>query len=571
MKKIIIIGAGLAGLSAAKEAAERGAGSVLVSDQPSERAQSVLAQGGINAASYMEDGDSVQSHYEDTLTGGVGLADPEALRGLTAAAPRIVEELAGLGVPFHREDGRIARRGLGGQKKKRAAYARKSTGKALVTALADEVRKYEASGLVERMSHHKFVRLYLKEGKCGGCFVRDTYTDDVVFLEGPVLLACGGLNGMFGEHTTGSRSNTGEVAATIFRQGVELGNLEFVQYHPTTFSIPGKRCLVSEAARGEGGRLFVKRKGIPWYFMEEKYPELGNLMPRDVVSREMAAVCKKDDCEQQVYLDMTGVSPEVWKNGLADLKEECVKYLHIDPEKEPVPVEPGVHYFMGGILTDRNHRTNISYVYAAGECACQYHGANRMGGNSMLGAIYGGKVAAESAVRDLACREDAAETPEIEYEEDGTDMEAVSRCLAEGMGIVRSGEKIGRAARKLEKLRGRVESEGKRDDRLLLGLAMLRSAEERRESRGAHFRSDYPETDEGYKKTTVAAFDGERIQVSFRDIAGNESEGRDGCAASEAPVSHRCIRDDEAAFPEKYPAMFYPNMNDTACWRGGAR
>ncbi len=186
MKKIIIIGAGLAGLSAAKEAAERGTGSILVSDQPSERAQSVLAQGGINAASYMEEGDSVQSHYEDTLAGGAYLADPEALRVLTAAAPQIVEELAGLGVPFHREDGKIARRGLGGQKKKRAAYAQKSTGKMLVTALADEVRKYEASGLVERMAHHKFAGLYLKAGECRGCFVRDTYTGDAVFLEGPV-------------------------------------------------------------------------------------------------------------------------------------------------------------------------------------------------------------------------------------------------------------------------------------------------------------------------------------------------------------------------------------------------
>lgn len=525
MKKIIVIGAGLTGLSAAKEAAERGTGSILVSDQPSERAQSVLAQGGINAALDTEDGDSVQSHYEDTLAGGSDLADPEALQGLTAAAPRIVEELAGLGVPFHREDGRIVRRSLGGQKKKRAAYAKKSTGKTLVTALADEVRKYEASGLVERMPHHKFAGLYLKDGECRGCFVRDTYTGDAVFLEGPVLLACGGLNGMFGEQTTGSRSNTGEAAATVFRQGVELGNLEFVQYHPTTFSIPGKRCLVSEAARGEGGRLFVKRKGVPWYFMEEKYPVFGNLMPRDVVSREMAAVCGRDGCERQVYLDMAGVSPGAWKKGLAELKEECMKYLHIDPEKEPVPVEPGVHYFMGGILADRNHRTNIRYVYAAGECACQYHGANRLGGNSMLGAIYGGKVAARSAVGDLTEWQGVKSIPAIpEWEEDRTDMETVSGCLAEGMGIVRSGEKISRAARKLEELWNRAEKEGKQENRLLLGLAMLRSADERKESRGAHFRSDYPEADEGYRKTTVAVFDGKRIRISFRDIAGKESD-----------------------------------------------
>lgn len=382
-----------------------------------------------------------------------------------------------------------------------------------MTAMIDETRKYEACGIIKRLPHHKFLKLYLEEQSCKGCFVKDLYAGDVYFLEGAVLFACGGLNGMFGDLATGSRSNTGEAAATAFYQGVEMGNLEFIQFHPTTFAIPGKRCLVSEAARGEGGRLFVRRNGVPWYFLEEKYPRLGNLMPRDIVAREMSAVCKREDCESQVYLDMTEISQTVWKQKLSDLREECRHYLHKDPIKEPVPVEPGIHYFMGGILVDRNHRTNIRNVYAAGECACQYHGANRLGGNSLLGAIYGGKTAAQSVSEELQRWKEVAYTPLFSLKSEDEDMREVRRYLKEGLGLVRSGVEMEQAIRKLKDLLGGEQSGEIQRKRLLLGLAMLRAAYERKESRGAHFRSDYPEEEEACRKTTVAVYDGYEIRM----------------------------------------------------------
>ena len=348
MLKVIIIGAGLAGLSASVTLAEHGIPCDLISLQNSERAQSVLAEGGINA----------------------NMTDTD-----------------------------IMLRNFGGQKKKRTAYARSSTGKIIMTAVIDEVRKHEASGLIHRYSHHEFIRLLLDDAVCTGVRIKDTYTGKITDFKGMVLLCSGGMNGIFPGMTTGTTQNSGDVTATVFRQGVKLGNLEMLQYHPTTIGISGKRCLVTEAARGEGGRLYINRNGEKWYFMEEKYPELKNLMPRDVVAREMYFVRREHG--GSVYLDMTGLSPETWQKKLSDLREEIIHYLSLDPKTDPIPVKEGIHYFMGGIDTDESHQTNIKNLYAAGECTCQYHGANRLGGNSMLGALYGGRKSAETILQIL--------------------------------------------------------------------------------------------------------------------------------------------------------------------------
>lgn len=356
-----IIGAGLAGLSAAISLAERGIQSNLVSRQPSERAQSVLAEGGINAAlDTMGEGDTWQEHYADTLRGGCELADPNTVAGLTSHAPEIVRWLTCIGVPFAREGERIAQRSFGGQKKKRTAYAKSSTGKALMTALIDEARKHEAAGLIHRYVNRDLIDLIIENGVCRGAKLWDNYTGTLYRCGGPVLLACGGLNGLFPGMTTGTTQNTGIATALAFAKGAALANLEMIQYHPTTVQISGKRMLVSEAARGEGGRLYVNQKGKPWYFMEELYPELGNLMPRDVVSRTMARM------EQQVYLDMTGLSAETWRIKLPDLRAELMHYLALDPKRQPIPVSPGIHYFMGGVYVDERHRTTIPGLYAAG-------------------------------------------------------------------------------------------------------------------------------------------------------------------------------------------------------------
>ena len=514
--KVNIIGSGLAGLSAALTLAEKNIEANLISLQSSERAQSNLAEGGINAVlDVMGENDTVEEHFDDTIKSGCMLADPEMVMGLVKTAPYIVRQLDAAGVPFNRADGHMIERSFGGQKKKRTAFAKSSSGKMIMTAMVDAARRYEINGLIERYPHHRFERLVLHQGKCVGVQVLDTYSGDSRIFKGPVIMACGGMNGLFYGRTTGTTANSGTVAAELFSQGVRFANLEFVQYHPTTVAIEGKRMLISEAARGEGGRLFYEENDKKIYFMEDMFGERGNLMPRDVVSREMVKTGK------QIYLDMTGIPQEIWRNNLSDLRDEIIHYMHTDPVSVPVQVSPGIHYFMGGILADRGHRTNIFGLYAAGECACAYHGANRLGGNSMLGAIYGGHVAAETSATEIGeiDNADSAETVErYSYMTEGelVSETAMEEALFKGMSVMRNEKDISNAIEEIISLR-----EGIRSDeglhRLFLTEAMLRSALERRETRGAHVRTDYPETSDDMRKLTIAEFNDDRIFVSFKE------------------------------------------------------
>ncbi len=587
MIRVQIIGAGLAGLSAAIALAKEGIPSNLISSQAPERAESVLAAGGINGAlNTMGEDDSCEEHMADTLRAGVHLADADAVRGMTQAAPQIIRELQAMGVPFNQKNGELQQRNFGGQKKKRTAFAKTSTGKMIMNALIDEARKYEAQGLIKSYDHHEFVHLVRGEdGACIGLAVRDVYaalqsgntcmssarkdnrmenrtgSDAMVLRQkeeastaifyGPVIMAVGGLNGLFPGKYTGSAANTGEAAIHLFAEGVKFSNLEMVQYHPTTIGIAGKRCLISEAARGEGGRLFVIRNGEPWYFMEEKYPELGNLMPRDIVAREMYFVVHDENCEDQIYLDMRHLSEETWSEKLSDLRSEVKRYLAIDPAEEPLPIAPAIHYFMGGIDVDLRHQTNIRNLYAAGECCSQYHGANRLGGNSMLGAIYGGKTAAQSIAENYAELEKLIAEAEknvvnslsegeqksslnnegsVKGEKGVSDAAAsagIGAILAEAMGIVRDEITLQNALTKLQELESEyaenaadsvdmVSRETVADRtgtsriqrKLHFAEAMVLSALARKESRGAHYRSDCPNTGENAKKT-FAVYDGE--------------------------------------------------------------
>lgn len=522
--KVNIIGAGLAGLSAAITLARENIECNLISLQASERAQSVMAEGGTNGAlNTMGEDDTPQNHFQDTYRAGVYIGDRKAIEGLTNAAPEILKELIALGTPFNVKGETVQQRNFGGQKKKRTAYARSSTGKALMSSLIDETRKYEAAGLVTRFAHHEFLELILSDGICTGARVKDNYSGNVQVFEGPVIMACGGLNGMFPEVTTGTTANSGDAAATLFTQGVRFSNLEMIQYHPTTIRIPGKCCLVSEAARGEGGRLFIMRGGDPWYFMEEKYPELGNLMPRDVVARESYFVMHDGSCEDQVYLDMRHLSAETWKSRLPDLREEIEHYLGIDPAKTPVPVTPGIHYFMGGIDVDIRHRTNYEGLFAAGECCSQYHGANRLGGNSTMGAMYGGRVAAVGAAELIRSNSFTAAASELsEYdlktaENAGADFIASLRdIMLPALGIVREEASMVKACEEIRENKMGIPHNQRETGRARFAMAILESALYRKESRGAHYRSDYPEKDDAYLGQTTAMFDGE-VKIGFRE------------------------------------------------------
>ena len=533
MKHVLIIGSGLSGLTCALALAENGIRSTLVSPYPSERAQSVMAAGGINAA--LGECDSPQQHAADTLKSGGNIAGKEAVSGLCTEAPEIVRWLEHLGVVFTRDDrGELMLRAFGGQSRNRTAYAGASTGKQIMTALIREARKYESREVIHRMLGRYFHSALIQDGKCYGALLynqntrllEEVYTDAVV-------VASGGQNLLFGK-TTGSTQCDGYVAAKLYSQGARLKNLEFIQYHPTTIETPQKRMLISEAARGEGGRLYYVENGRRVYFMEELYGERGNLMPRDIVSKCIY------DAPSQVYLDVTFLGEKLINARLSEIASVCKKYADLDITKESIPVYPSVHFFMGGLAVDSNHRTSIDNLYAVGECASRYHGANRLGGNSLLTAIYSGKVAAK-AICGLS---DTVNVPDFSnYISDQRSV--LEECLAsksrfsaiyirheieklmnDCLGITRSEGKLVEGIQNVDYYLS-ISDKLKYDSdvsayigysmqpMLLLARAILTSALARKETRGAHIRSDYPARSEEFDYCSVCEYQNGEHRVSY--------------------------------------------------------
>ena len=533
MKNVLIIGSGLSGLSCAIHLAENGIRSTLVSPYPSERAQSVMAAGGINAA--IGQGDSPEIHAEDTIKSGGNIAGSEAVRGLCAAATEIAPWLESLGVVFSRTDGgELALRAFGGQSRNRTAYAGASTGKQIMTALIREARRYECDGTITRALGRQFHSALVDNGKCYGALLYNEVERrlETVYADS-VVVATGGQNLLFGK-TTGSTVCDGYAVAKLYEQGASLRNLEFIQYHPTTVETPQKRMLISEAARGEGGRLYYVENGERVYFMEKLYGERGNLMPRDVVSKCIY------DAPSQVYLDISFLGKRVIEERLSEVAEVCRKYAGIDVTKESIPVYPSVHFFMGGMAVDVNHKTNIDRLYAVGECASMYHGANRLGGNSLLAAIYGGKVAArdiaeasfDGATPDFSAYITAEEQRVAKSLESESPFSAVyirrelAKLMNDCLGITRTEEKL------LEGIEG-VDYYLSVTDKLiydsdvslyvgysirpmlLLARAILTSALARKETRGAHIRSDYPQRSSELECASVCDYRNGEHNVSF--------------------------------------------------------
>lgn len=521
---INILGAGLAGLSAAVTLAKEGIKCNLISCENSERSQSVLAEGGINAClNTMGENDGIEEHFNDTLKGGVFCADPNAVFNLVSNAPSVIERLSSIGVPFNRENGHIVQRNFGGQKKKRTAFAQSSTGKILMTCLIAECRKYEKEGTVSRYAHHQFIGLlYAKEGECSGLAVKDLYSQKEAKFFGPVILCCGGLAGFFPGKTTGSVLNTGFVASRLFYEGVKFSNLEMIQYHPTTIPYSGKRLLLTEAARGEGAKLFAYKNGEKVYFMEERFPESGSLSPRDVVSREEYFVLHDKEFSPEIFLDTTLISQDTWKNKLSDLRAQLIEWTGIDPCKKEIKIEPGIHYFMGGIDVDEDHGTSVKNLYAAGECCSQYHGANRLGGNSLLGAIYGGIRSAQTVIKSgvLELNKGTEKTEPLDGETCAEPSFCKITCgiLYESLGIVRSEEKLNDGLQKIQELMTLQKDNSANYRHALFAKAMILSALNRKESRGAHYRSDFPEPDDSFRKKQSCCFDGTQIVSEFVKI-----------------------------------------------------
>ncbi len=502
MNEIIVVGAGMAGMTAAIRASDN-AHIDLISPDYSERSQSVMAMGGINAALDTKgQEDSTEQHFADTMHGGCEINDVEAVSRLTGDAPKIVDWLSEIGTSFTRdENGNIDLRYFGGQKKQRTAYAGARTGKQIVTALINQCRKREVEGSITRHVGWRFVSLiFTDKRECAGVVCVNEDTDEIKsFIGDAVIIATGGFNALFGK-TVGSTQNDGYVTAKLLTQGVQLANLEMIQYHPTTVMTPNKRMLITEAARGEGGKLYVLRDDEKWYFMKEWYPELAELMPRDIVSRSIYMA--SDGGEKEVYLDITHLDEDTIKVKLDEVYDVCTRYLNLNPIEEPIPVFPGIHYFMGGIRTDANHKTNIKGLYAAGECSCQYHGANRLGGNSLLGAIHGGWIAAENAILEKPTGKIVLEEVSLPTQNDGR----LAKIMNSSMSIFRDGEKLSFGLNELNEM--------DETPAVILAKACIMSALERKESRGAHQRTDYPQSSSEFKRPSNVIYDGE-INVFF--------------------------------------------------------
>ncbi len=537
--RVLIVGSGISGLYAAYLLSQKGIYVDLVSPEIPERSQSVMAAGGINAAiDTMSENDSCELHIEETLRSGKNIEDREFVEGLCTGAPDIVSELSDMGVMFSRdENNQLLCRAFGGQSKKRTVFAGASTGKQIVTALTGKIRKAQKQGIVNHILKHRFLCGLIENGICYGGLFLDEMSDTVkIITADAVIMATGGQNQLFGK-TTGSQLCDGFAAAKLFSQGITLRNLEFIQYHPTTIETSSKRMLISEAARGEGGRLFYYNDDHSrCYFLEDKYGEKGNLMSRDIVSKEMY------DTKKDVYLDVSFLSEKTIKSKIPEIYNLCLEFINTDITKEPIPVAPSVHFFMGGIKVDINHETNIKRLFAVGECASAYHGANRLGGNSLLAAIYSAKKATEkiATFSPIEISEETKKSFSVEKEKLSADinkrietkskfpsvyiMEEIADIMKKNLGIVRDEASLLNGLEALNFYSDSVDKisfDGTLTPYesytlpylLLLAKAIIKCALFRKESRGAHFRVDYPNTDEKFQFSTVVSYKNGEIIV----------------------------------------------------------
>ncbi|MBQ9048022.1 MAG: FAD-binding protein [Solobacterium sp.] len=526
--KILIIGSGIAGMSCAVRCAELGLHVQMVSPYPSERSQSVMASGGINAVLGLPgEDDTIASHIEDTLKGGSYLGGEKAVTGLCESASDIIAWLEKIGTVFSRDSsGTVSRRAFGGQSHKRTCYCGAATGKQIVTALVMECREMEVKGLVERLTGRHFYSALIEDGKCYGAllFNQNTNTLETVYANA-LIMATGGQNALFGK-TTGSTLCDGYAIGQLFRQGAELKNLEFIQFHPTTLETSQKKMMITEAVRGEGGRLFYELDGKRIWFMEDKYGPNGNLMTRDIVAREISAA------PSQVYLDISFLDPDIIDTRLSEVRDLCAKYRNIDIKKEPIPVTPSVHFFMGGLAVHMNHETNIRNLFAIGECASMYHGANRLGGNSLLSAIHSARITAEAlsecsfpdTVPDFSAYTEAQKKKLTSFTNTESNFpvsyirDMTAEIMQKHMGIIRDDDSLNKGLEEIDYCM-KISSHLKFDSSvntylnysmesiLILAKATLLAARARCESRGAHWRSDFPDTDPSQQYADIISYD----------------------------------------------------------------
>jgi succinate dehydrogenase / fumarate reductase flavoprotein subunit len=571
--KIAIVGGGLAGLAAAMKIAEGGHAVDLFSVVPVKRSHSVCAQGGINGAVNTKgEGDSTWEHFDDTVYGGDFLANQPPAKLMCEMAPAIIYLFDRMGVPFSRtKEGLLDFRRFGGTKHHRTAFAGASTGQQLLYALDEQVRRYEVTGKVRKFEHWEMLSLVLDDHQvCRGLIAMNLQTLELkAFPADAVIIATGGPGLIYGK-STNSMVCTGSAVSACYQQGAKYANGEFIQVHPT--SIPGedKLRLMSESARGEGGRVWVPLKerdmrqptSIPenerWYFLEEKYPAYGNLVPRDIATREIFQVCldgKGVGGGNQVYLDLTHISAEELDRKLGAILEIYEMFVGDDPRHVPMRRFPGVHYSMGGLWVDYDQRTNIPGLLAAGECDYSIHGANRLGANSLVSCVFGGFVAAPAAIEYAKNIERNGADGSRIYEQELKHQQEINDALIKQSGgenqyrihqemgdwmtdnvtVIRYNDKLKETDNKLLELMDRYKRISINDSNLWATMALPHArhldnmlelarvitlgALNRNESRGAHYKPDFPDRDdENFLKTTIAEYSGEGPVFSYEPV-----------------------------------------------------
>jgi len=549
---VAVIGAGGAGLYAALSAIKHNPKIKVgvISKVFPTRSHTGAAQGGVNAALSNVAEDSPEKHTYDTVKGSDFLADQDAVELMCQIAPKIIIEMEHMGLPFSRlENGKIGQRPFGGASFPRTCYAADKTGHVMLQTLFEQCIRRNV-----RFFNEWFVTALVHDGqKICGLIAIDMKSGKIEVIRAKaVILATGGHARIYWKRTSNALGCTGDGTALALKAGVPLKDMEFVQFHPTGLRRTG--ILVTEGARGEGGYL-INRDGER--FMSRYAPEKMELAPRDMVSRAIETEIAQgggfedEEGNKFVFLDLKHLGKRKILEKLPQIRELAIDFEGIDPIEEPIPIRPTAHYCMGGIDTNINTETEIKGLYATGECTCvSVHGANRLGGNSLLDIVVFGKIAGEMAA-EYALSSELPEFPveklkserqkiESIFEKDGKEKLATLRnelsdALSEGAGIFRDEVKLKKALEKVKEIKERAKHIKVEDlsytfntnlQQTLEFLNMIELAEvtvltalERRESRGAHFRTDYPErNDKEFLKHSVVTLENGEYKLSYKPV-----------------------------------------------------
>ncbi len=614
-QRVVVVGGGLAGLAATMKLCELGIPVDLLSLTPVKRSHSVCAQGGINSCNDQtrQLGDSEWKHFDDTVYGGDFLQHQPPVKEMAYWAPKVIDLMDRLGVTFNRtQEGFLDRRRFGGTLYKRTAFAGATTGQQLLYALDEQVRRWESQGMVRKFEFWDFLGPVQDEaGRCVGAVAQDMVSMQLrSFPADATIVATGGCGLLYGRSTMSVFCN-GSAASRCFQAGAKYGNAEFIQVHPTAIPGADKLRLMSESARGEGGRVWVPRtpqdsrppKQIPederYYFLEERYPEYGNLVPRDIATREIFDICVNEGLSVEagrmcVYLDLTHISRSELDRKLGGILEIYEKFQGVDPRDVPMKIFPAVHYSMGGLWADYakaadggldpgnplNQSTNLEGLYAIGECDYQYHGGNRLGANSLLSCIFTGlfvgpgiqnyiknqKSAAselapemfEGAIRKQEERHsallsgDGGENPYLIHQQLGD-------IMTKAATVVRRNSQLDEAYRIVDDLHQKARNCSLSDsgswsnqnviftkalqDMFPIAKSILKGARQRDECRGAHFKPDFA-----------------RSSLTETDPAARRKEAEKWCDEFQAN-NDRFLKSSVASYDGNDPTVDYEDVD----------